>query len=95
MAKTSQGEAVLISKLAFSLLLQTINFECRTFMKIAIFKNLACVALKSLISLFGHLVACSGRKCGNRQIDGWTDKMLAITLAACARQELMKVSTYM
>ena len=33
------------------------------------------MAPNPLVSLFGHLVACSGRKRDNRQTDGRTDRM--------------------
>ena len=57
-AKTGRGEAVIIS------ILLTVTFEPP-------FKNLVCVALKPLVSLFRRLVAHSGRKCDNT--DGRTD----------------------
>ena len=44
------------------------------------------MALNPLVSLFGRLVARSGRKRGNRQTDGRTDDRP--TLAAHARREL-------
>ena len=60
---------LLISILACSLGFQAITFERSTFTKI----NQASVALNPLASLFGRLVARSGRKRGNRQTDGRTD----------------------
>ena len=58
------------------------------------FKNQASVALNPLVSLFGRLVARSGRKRGNRQTDGRTDgqtyRPSTVTLAAHARRGLIK-----
>ena len=66
---------MLISILACSLGFHAITFERSTFMKIAIFKIKPCsVVLNPLVSLFGRLVACSGRKRGNRQTDRRTDR---------------------
>ena len=48
-----------------------LGFQCSTFTKIA--KNQASVALNPLVSLFGRLVARSGRKRGNRRKDGRMD----------------------
>ena len=64
---------MLISILACSLGFQAITFERSTFTKIAIFLNQASVVLNPLVSLFGRLVARSGRKRGNRQTDRQTD----------------------
>ena len=69
---------MLISILACSLGFHVITFERSTSTQIAIFKNQASVALNPLVSLFGCLVARSGRKCGNRQTEGWTDEMTEV-----------------
>ena len=67
---------MLISILACLLGFHAITFERSTFTKIALFKiKPASVALNPLVSLFGRLVARSGRKRGNRQTDGRTDRM--------------------
>ena len=58
---------MLISILACSLGFHAITFERSTF-------NQASVALNPLVSLFGRLVARTGRKRGNRQNDGQTDR---------------------
>ena len=47
------------------------------------------MALNPLVSLFGRLVARSGRKCGNRRTDGRNDKPSTITLTAHARRGLI------
>ena len=52
-------------------LFHAITFEHSTFTKIALLKNQASVALNPLVSLFGRLVARSGRKRGNRQTDSY------------------------
>ena len=53
------------------------------------------MALNPLVSLFGRLVARSGRKCGNRQtdgqIDGQTYRPSTVTLAAHARRGLIRL----
>ena len=57
------------------------------------------MALNPLVSLFGRLVARSGRKRGNRQNDGQTDRQTdrqtyrpsTVTLGAHARRGLMRV----
>ena len=53
------------------------------------------MALNPLVSLFGRLVARSGRKRGNRQNDGQTDRQTyrpsTVTLAAHARRGLITV----
>ena len=64
---------MLISILACSLGFHAITFERSTFTKI---ENQASVALNPLVSLFGRLVARSGRKRGNRQTDRLTDQVL-------------------
>ena len=89
---------MLISILACSLGFHAITFERSTFTKIAIFKiKPVHVALNPLVSLFGRLVARSGRKRGNRQTDGQTYRPSTVTLAAHARRGLTiyKVSTDM
>ena len=48
------------------------------------------MALNLLVSLFGRLVACSGRISGTRQTDGRNDRPSTITLAAHARRGLIK-----
>ena len=60
---------MLISILACSLGFPAITFERSTFTKIAIFKNKASVALNPLVSLFGRLVARSGRRTDGRTDD--------------------------
>ena len=88
-AKTGQGEAALISILAFSLVFHTIAFEHSRFTKI-VFKNKASVALNPLVPLFGHLVACSARISADRQTDTHTHththRASTVTLAAHAHQ---------
>ena len=44
------------------------------------------MVLNPLVSLFGRLVACSGRKRGNRQTNGRNDRPSTVTLAAHARR---------
>ena len=39
-------------------------------------ENQASVAPNPLVSFLGRLVAHSGRKCGNRQTDGYTERLL-------------------
>ena len=66
--------------LACSLGFHTITFECNTSTPIGIFKTK--LALNRLVSLFGHLVARSGRKRGNRQTDRRTKyRPSTVTLA--------------
>ena len=52
-----------------------IGMETQHFYKKRYFKNKASVALNPLVSVIGRLVACSGRKRGNRQTDGRMDGM--------------------
>ena len=66
------------------------NFRTQYFYESRYFKNQASVALNPLVSLFGRLVARSGRISGNRQTDGQTYRP---TLAAHARRGLMKLRT--
>ena len=67
---------MLISILACSLGFHAITFERSTYTKIAIFKIQASVVLNPLVSLFGRLVALSGRKRGNRPTDRQTDRRI-------------------
>ena len=57
------------------------------------FENQASVALNPLVSLFGSLVARSGRISGTVQTDGRMDRPSTVTLAAHARRGLIKVLT--
>ena len=50
------------------------NFRTQLFYRNRYFKNKASVALNSLVSLFGRLVACSGRKRGNNRRTEWQTK---------------------
>ena len=61
---------MLISILACSLGFHAITLERSTFTKNRYFKNQDSVALNPLVSLFGHLVARSGRIRGTGQTDG-------------------------
>ena len=84
---------MLISILACSLGFHAITFECSTYENHHL-KNQASVVLNPLVSLFGRLVARSGRKHGNRQTDRQTDKRndrpSTVTLAAHARRGLTR-----
>ena len=51
------------------------------------------MALNPLVSVIGRLVACSGRKRGNRQTDGMT-KTTTVTLAAHARPGLTSLAAH-
>ena len=57
-AKTSRGEAVLISILAFLLVFHAITFGRSGFRKIT---NQASMALNPLVSVCGHLAVCNAR----------------------------------
>ena len=60
--------------LACSLGFHAVTFERSTFTKMAILKNQASVVLNPLVSLFGRLVAPSGRISGtDRRTDGRND----------------------
>ena len=50
------------------------NFRTQHFYRNRYFKNKASVALNPLVSLFGRLVACSGRKRGNNRRTEWQTK---------------------
>ena len=50
----------------------------------------AVVVLKLLVSLMGHLVACSARIAGDKRTDKHTHRPSTVTLAAHARQGLIK-----
>ena len=63
---------MLISILACSLGFHAITLERSTFTKMAILK-IKSVVLNPLVSLFGRLVACSGRIRGAGQTDGRTE----------------------
>ena len=52
------------------------------------------MVLNPLVSLFGRLVACSGRKRDNRQTDGQTDRPSTVTLAAHARRGLTSAAQH-
>ena len=67
---------MLICILAPSLCFHAITFER------SIFTKNASVALNPLVSLFGRLVARSGRKRGNRQTDRQTDGMTSLRMRA-------------
>ena len=79
-AKTGQGEAVLVSILAFSLVFHTRIHENRHF------RNQAGVALNPLVSLFGCLVARSARI----SVERHTHRPSIITLVAHARRGLIR-----
>ena len=72
LAESGRGKPCSFSILACSLGFQAIPFERSTNRH---FKNQASAVwpLNPLVSLFGRLVARSGRKRGNRQTDGRTD----------------------
>ena len=53
------------------------------------FKNQTSVALNPLVSLFGRLVARSGRISGTGRTDGRNDRPSTVTLAAHARRGLI------
>ena len=52
------------------------------------------MVLNPLVSLFGRLVARSGRKRGNRQTNGRNDRPSTVTLAAHARRGLIIMMSY-
>ena len=79
---------MLIMHIGFLACFHAISLERSHFSKIASLFH-ALVALKMLVSLISHLVACSPRIVVDKQTDRHTHRTTTVTLAAHARRGLM------